>query len=377
MVLGYKKSDDDHYEIDETTAPIVREIFEKYAAGVKQMEICEELNARGLRTTRGGPFNKNSLVRILKNRKYIGEYHYMDVTVPGGMPAIISVELFEDVQQKLKRGRRAPSKDWSCADFLLTGKLFCGECGEPMVGTSGHGRSGRKYNYYICGAKKRRQGCKKENVAQDWIEEVVLTYTMEVVLQDDTIQEIADGVMDFLAREAADDGVLVSLEARLAEVKTSVKNLMKAIEAGIITKATTERMMELENERVELEDAIAIEKIKEPEIERDQVVFFLEKFRDGDLNDPAFRLRLVEAFVSSVYLWDDGRIDINYNYTGQGSKVSLDQAADIVSKIAGGDGSDLDSSGPLNESYPNTVGPLIYSGFVAFAFRLTLAEKTQ
>nr|DAT43498.1 MAG TPA: hypothetical protein [Caudoviricetes sp.] len=35
------------------------------------------------------------------------------------------------------------------------------------------------------------------------------------------------------------------------------------------------------------------------------------------------------------------------------------------------------SSGPLNESYPNTVGPLIYSGFVAFAFRLTLAEKTQ
>lgn len=377
VVLGYKKSDDDHYEIDETTAPIVREIFEKYAAGVKQMEICEELNARGLRTTRGGLFNKNSLVRILKNRKYIGEYHYMDVTVPGGMPAIISVELFEDVQQKLKRGRRAPSKDWSCADFLLTGKLFCGECGEPMVGTSGHGRSGRKYNYYICGAKKRRQGCKKENVAQDWIEEVVLTYTMEVVLQDDTIQEIADGVMDFLAREAADDGVLVSLEARLAEVKTSVKNLMKAIEAGIITKATTERMMELENERVELEDAIAIEKIKEPEIERDQVVFFLEKFRDGDLNDPAFRLRLVEAFVSSVYLWDDGRIDINYNYTGQGSKVSLDQAADIVSKIAGGDGSDLDSSGPLNESYPNTVGPLIYSGFVAFAFRLTLAEKTQ
>ena len=246
-----------------------------------------------------------------------------------------------------------------------------------MVGTSGHGRSGRKYNYYICGAKKRRQGCKKENVAQDWIEEVVLTYTMEVVLQDDTIQEIADGVMDFLAREAADDGVLVSLEARLAEVKTSVKNLMKAIEAGIITKATTERMMELENERVELEDAIAIEKIKEPEIERDQVVFFLEKFRDGDLNDPAFRLRLVEAFVSSVYLWDDGRIDINYNYTGQGSKVSLDQAADIVSKIAGGDGSDLDSSAPLKESYPNTVGPLIYSGFVAFAFRLTLAEKTQ
>ena len=107
------------------------------------------------------------------------------------------------------------------------------------------------------------------------------------------------------------------------------------------------------------------------------MVFFLEKFRDGDLNDPTFRLRLVEAFVSSVYLWDDGRIDINYNYTGQGSKVSLDQAADIVSKIAGGDGSDLDSSGPLNESYPNTVEPLIYSGFVAFAFRLTLAEKTQ
>jgi hypothetical protein len=347
-VLGYKKSPDDHYEIDEMTAPIVREIFEKYAAGVKQPEICRNLNERGFRTTKGGLFNKNSLTRILKNRKYIGEYHYKDVTIPGGMPALVPKELFDDVQQKLAHGHRAPARNWEHADFLLTGRLFCGECGEPMIGTSGHGRSGRKYNYYVCGGKKRRRGCKKENAAQDWIEEVVLTYTVDVVLQDDMIQTMADGVMDFLARESEDDGVLASLESRLAEVRTSINNLMKAIEAGVLTKTMTDRMTELESERAELEDAIELEQIREPELERDQVVFFLEKFREGDLSDSAYRLRLVETFVSSVYLWDDGRVVITYNYTGENSTVTLETAEEIAAGLSDLGGSDGVSFAPLH-----------------------------
>jgi hypothetical protein len=161
------------------------------------------------------------------------------------------------------------------------------------------------------------------------------------------IQTMADGVMDFLARESEDDGVLVSLESRLAEVRTSINNLMKAIEAGVLTKTTTDRMMELESERAELEDAIELEKIKEPELERDQVVFFLEKFREGDLSDPAYRMRLVETFVSSVYLWDDGRVVITYNYTGENSTVTLETAEEIAAGLSDIGGSDGVSSAPL------------------------------
>ena len=62
--------------IDSVTAPLVVEIFEKYADGKTARSIVEDFNVRGLRTKKGQPFNINSLSSLLKNRKYIGEYRY-------------------------------------------------------------------------------------------------------------------------------------------------------------------------------------------------------------------------------------------------------------------------------------------------------------
>ena len=62
--------------IDPTTAPLVVEVFEKYADGKSVRSIVEDFNARGLKTKKGQPFNINSFSSLLKNRKYIGEYRY-------------------------------------------------------------------------------------------------------------------------------------------------------------------------------------------------------------------------------------------------------------------------------------------------------------
>lgn len=70
--------------IDPTTAPLVVEVFEKYADGKSVRSIVEDFNARGLKTKRGQPFNINSFSSLLKNRKYIGEYRYQDVVIEGG-----------------------------------------------------------------------------------------------------------------------------------------------------------------------------------------------------------------------------------------------------------------------------------------------------
>ena len=61
--------------IDPVTAPLVVEVFEKYADGKSVRSIVEDFNARGLKTKRGQPFNINSFSSLLKNRKYIGEYY--------------------------------------------------------------------------------------------------------------------------------------------------------------------------------------------------------------------------------------------------------------------------------------------------------------
>ena len=57
-----------------------------------------------------------------------------------------------------------------------------------------------------------------------------------------------------------------------------------------------------------------------PQLSREQVIYWLEKFRGGDVTDPAFQWKVIENFVNAVYLYDD-RIRIVYNYTKQGAET--------------------------------------------------------
>ena len=79
---GFKKA----YTLDPVTSPVVRRIFEDYANGKPIKEIADDLNAQGLRTTKGGLFNVNGLRHILMNRMYLGEYRYGGIVVPDGVP---------------------------------------------------------------------------------------------------------------------------------------------------------------------------------------------------------------------------------------------------------------------------------------------------
>ena len=96
----------------------------------------------------GKPFNANSFNALLKNRKYIGEYSYQDVVIPGGVPAIVPEDLFYSVQQRMEKNKRAPAMAKAHEDFLLTTKLFCGKCERMMVGESGKSHIGAMHYYY-------------------------------------------------------------------------------------------------------------------------------------------------------------------------------------------------------------------------------------
>ena len=70
--FGYYVDDTDHYQIDETTAPLVKEIYALFLDGKKPKELISLLSERGI--THGKyPISYNFLYRILTNRKYIGE----------------------------------------------------------------------------------------------------------------------------------------------------------------------------------------------------------------------------------------------------------------------------------------------------------------
>ena len=95
---------------------------------------------------------------------------------------------------------------------------------------------------------------------------------------------------------------------------------MAAIEHGIITPTTKDRLMELEQQKAEIRDAIEVASAAIPQLTREQVIFWLEKFRKGDATDPAFQWKVIENFMNAVYLYDD-RIRIVYNYTKQGAET--------------------------------------------------------
>lgn len=331
--LGLKTGPDGRYMIDQAEATIVRRIFEEYAEGERAKDIYERLNSEGYRTSRGGKFNKNSLRRILSNKKYIGVYEYEDIYVENGIPAIITDrDLFERVQKMLKINHDAPARG-KAQNFLLTTKLFCGLCGSPMIGDGGTSHTGKAYAYYSCTKRKRGRSCKKESVPKDWIEDLVVGELVKIVHNDELIEQIADRVMEYQKREKDQSG-LHALEIRQKENEKAISNMLAAIEAGIITPSTKTRLMELEADRADIEKGIAHELLAEPEFERDQIIYFLERFRSGDIKDEAYRIMLVDTFLNSVYLYDDDHLVLVMNYSGENCKVDLK----LVEGAVNGDG---------------------------------------
>ena len=109
--LGYVVDEERHFHVDPVGAAIVREIFEMYASGKTVTEIITHLNNKKVKTSLGREFNKNSLHRILRNKRYVGYYIYKDTEIPDGMPRILEDELFERVQHILDRNKKAPARD--------------------------------------------------------------------------------------------------------------------------------------------------------------------------------------------------------------------------------------------------------------------------
>lgn len=86
--FGYVIDKDMQYQLDPRTAPVVLEIFTRYDQGATMKEIMEEMRQKGVTTVRGKKIDLNFMARLLKNRKYIGEYSYREIVTPGGTPPL-------------------------------------------------------------------------------------------------------------------------------------------------------------------------------------------------------------------------------------------------------------------------------------------------
>ncbi len=159
-------------------------------------QIANNLKSRGIYNRKGREISENVISGILKNRRYIGEYRFRDIVTPGGIPAIVPQELFDLVQERMATNRKAPARHKAEEEYLLSTKLFCGKCKRMMAGESGKRRDVSVYRYYKCSGVKRKLGCDKKTVRKEWIEDLVVEQIKRLVHDDETVNTIADLVME-------------------------------------------------------------------------------------------------------------------------------------------------------------------------------------
>ncbi len=337
LPIGYTIDSEQYFQLDPLTAPFVLEAFKQYAEGATMKEIRDYLNEQGVKNTRGQPLTYNSVQHLLNNRRYIGEYTYRDIVVPDGIPTIVPQDLFERVQERLAKNKKAPARHKAEEDYLLTTKLFCGYCGAYLCGESGTSHTGTTHRYYKCvSVKKKQTNCHKKSVKKDWIEDLVVSETMKMVMDDNAIEAIVAMLMELQEQENVN---LPLYERQLRETDQGIQNLLNAIQQGILTKSTKGRLEELEAAKEELETKIACEKLARPKISAEFMTFWLHRFRKLDVRQKSHRKMLIDTFINAIFLYDDKMV-ITFNYKEGTDTITFDDLK--ASPAAEKSGSDLD-----------------------------------
>src|SRR5699024_5108349 len=228
----------------------------------------------------------------------------------------------------MAKNKKAPARRKAEDDYLLTTKLFCGHCGALMFGESGTSRTGDVHRYYKCAAAKKRKTCTKKTVRKQWLEDLVVNETMKLIRDDTVIDSLVAAVMELQNRESTS---LPLYEKQLRETETGIQNMLNAIQAGILTSSTKERLEALEAQKKDLEAKIAEEKLAKPVMKEEFVRFWLLHFRKLDLSQKEQRQALIDTFINAIYLYDD-KVLITFNYKEGTETISFGEATEAATK---------------------------------------------
>ena len=178
---------------------------------------------------------------------------------------------------------------------------------------------------------------------KDWIEDLVVSETMKMVMDDQAIEAIVSMLMDLQDRENVN---LPLYEQQLREVDRAIENLLNAIQQGILTKSTKARLEELEANKEDLETRIACEKLAKPRISAEFITFWLQRFRKLDVRQESHRKMLIDTFINAIFLYDD-KVVLTFNYKEGTKTITFDDLKTALAeeKIS----SDLDCQAAPND----------------------------
>ena len=318
------------YVINQHEADIVNEVFIKYSQDYKAKAIAESLNEKGYHRINGEKFNEKYILYILHNTKYTGKVTRQNVVYDKIFPQIISNELWQKVNTINKQNKLAPSRKKEIFNYILSGKLVCGNCKHKMSGICGTSHTGARHYYYVCSHKRHQNGnCNSKQYPKQQLEDLVINTTSELLNSEDNIQFLSEKIFEVHKKQVADNTQLKLLINKQKEVLKAKQNIVKAIEQGIITETTKDRLVELETESVEIEFEINKEKQRNNTfLTKEDIENYLRKKVFENTEDIQIRKLIVNTFIREIILFAD-KIIITYNYFDSYDKHLINKNSNI------------------------------------------------
>lgn len=261
--------------INEKEAIAVKFIFKLFNEGYGYDKIIRELNLQGYKTKAGGSFGHNSLQNIVRNEKYTGVYifnklvsknvdgkrngnAYKDIEeiirVEGVVPEIISKEEFEIAQKKINSRKKLRAANNAKEVYLLSGKIFCGECGGAFVGSRKHsGRNKTLHVSYRCGTRKNKHGCTNKDIRREYIEAFVLDMLAQYIFNNKLIPKL---VAEYGKYQLSKNSEVIrkrdGFKKRISEITKEIDNLL-VLASKVASESLAQKLSGLETEKIQVE----------------------------------------------------------------------------------------------------------------------------
>lgn len=305
--LGYSISPDGHYVVDEATAPIARELFERVADGESMGDIAHSMKVRGIKGKLGAVISHQAIEKIIKNTLYIGTYTYSkekaNIQKRDACEPLVPGDLWAEANAQLKKQEKKPFRKHTVSDYALTGIVRCGKCGGFMRGWSYTDRKGKRHSYYRC-INTPHRGCDMPVVQQGQLEDAVFNCLKDYVENRKNFVELANELNERI-KERAKEGNVKEARKLVGDLARRRLKLSQAyLNGSMPLDIYTDESRNVEARFAEAKkDLAAAEGPKLPKITPDIIGaffrFYFEKYKDTE------RGTLFSMMLQEVIVYDD------------------------------------------------------------------------
>lgn len=295
---GYK-IENKKYIIDENEAKTVKLIFQLFKKFRNYKDIVVYLQEHNIYNRKSAKFKQHQISNLLNNKIYTGLLQRGQNICENATPVIIPKEEFEEIQNIMKNSYIARSK--SPVNFLLSGKVVCGECGANMIGDSGTGKLGKLYYYYCCQKRKiSSKECISERIPKEQFERSIYKTAIEE-LKSEHFSSIVVKEIQTALKERSIDKRIQSLKKDLASIDKKLNNISSAIQNGIINDQIKKQNDELLDSKYQLEVEID-NLIKDPlnNLQPEEIKdYVINKYTKSSMET------ILNALIYKVYVYRD------------------------------------------------------------------------